>query len=921
LNAFVVLFQHGIELVHDAERRAKVAKKPKTVLSKLKAATTKVIQMQRFNWNEDLLRQSSLAGPQDLLTLSTQMLQKKEIEGKSDLVPEEFKKRTAQIALSITTVLFRYIERGVFAQDQLTLATLLCFSVADTSGGLNSTQLACLLTPPKAAEPSEMPDDTATWLPGRIWTQLKGLEDWALGNFGMEEFLDLADQVSSNQDKWHAWYRHPEPETQRLPGNLKDISRFSFLLVLRAMRLDRIPAALRTHVGEQLGRSFSSPPPFSMLDAYMESSASTPIFFVLFPGVDPTPWVESLGVRFDVCAENGTLSNISMGQGQETPAEATLDRMARLGGWIMLQNIQLMVSWLPRLERKLELASETAAINFRCFLNAEPPPLPYLCNIPESLLQTCIKVANEAPADLKSNLKRALTCFSQEQLDMCNHAAKFRQCLFGLCFFHAVVLGRRRFGQQGWSRPYGFNTGDLKICANVLARYMDRAPEGSDGRGISIPWADLRYIFGEIMYGGHITDFWDRRTNVSYLKAIFNENMLHPGAELAPGFSVPVGTLDHQGYESYVNNSLPRETPILFGLHPNAEVGYLTSTAESILETIAGLRRGTTTIVPNFNAGESGGSIREVLDSLEERLPTGFNLVLSQEKAKPLLGGPSAPYVVVALQEITQMNFLVGEIARSLSELRKGVNGQLNMSQRMEDLAAALSLNQVPGRNLFHLTSWERLAWPSRKNLQDWFFDLEKRVEQLATWEVNMELPKALWLALFNPTAFLTAIKQVVARMKSLPLDSMTVETNVTVYQTPQDLDSSVEKTPVDGAFTYGLYMQGARWMSIEEASAEGLLKDVSGIDCAGAIIDSRPKELLPRMPVLYIKAILVETNWEPTSIGYLRPGPGIYNCPCYNTSFRGHTYLFLATLDTQMPALKWVLAGVALLLSTDEHV
>jgi dynein heavy chain len=33
-----------------------------------------------------------------------------------------------------------------------------------------------------------------------------------------------------------------------------------------------------------------------------------------------------------------------------------------------------------------------------------------------------------------------------------------------------------------------------------------------------IPWEDLRYLFGEIMYGGHITDDWDRRLCRTFLQ-------------------------------------------------------------------------------------------------------------------------------------------------------------------------------------------------------------------------------------------------------------------------------------------------------------------------------------------------------------------------------------------------------------------
>ena len=35
-----------------------------------------------------------------------------------------------------------------------------------------------------------------------------------------------------------------------------------------------------------------------------------------------------------------------------------------------------------------------------------------------------------------------------------------------------------------------------------------------------VPWDDLQYNFGEIMYGGHITDFWDRRITNTYLKVL-----------------------------------------------------------------------------------------------------------------------------------------------------------------------------------------------------------------------------------------------------------------------------------------------------------------------------------------------------------------------------------------------------------------
>lgn len=56
---------------------------------------------------------------------------------------------------------------------------------------------------------------------------------------------------------------------------------------------------------------------------------------------------------------------------------------------------------------------------------------------------------------------------------------------------------------------------------------------------LKVPWDDLRYLFGEIMYGGHITDDWDRRLCRTYLAEYIRPEMLEGDIHLAPGFQIP----------------------------------------------------------------------------------------------------------------------------------------------------------------------------------------------------------------------------------------------------------------------------------------------------------------------------------------------------------------------------------------------
>jgi dynein heavy chain len=117
-------------------------------------------------------------------------------------------------------------------------------------------------------------------------------------------------------------------------------------------------------------------------------------------------------------------------------------------------------------------------------------------------------------------LRRAFSKFDDEQFEKAksHKLTEYKAILFGLCMYHSLIVGRKKFGSQGWSRLYNFNDGDLTICGDVLHNYLTKYDK--------VPYADLAYIYGEIMYGGHITDNWDRRTNNTYLNVLIRPEIL-----------------------------------------------------------------------------------------------------------------------------------------------------------------------------------------------------------------------------------------------------------------------------------------------------------------------------------------------------------------------------------------------------------
>uniref|UniRef100_A0A8U8C9W7 Dynein axonemal heavy chain 17 n=1 Tax=Geospiza parvula TaxID=87175 RepID=A0A8U8C9W7_GEOPR len=751
--------------------------------------------------------------------------------------------RVLSLTDSITFSVFQYTARGLFERDKLTFSAQLTFQILLMNKEIDPAELDFLLRYPAQSgvtSPVEFLSDHA-------WGGIKALSS-------MEEFRNLDRDIEGSAKRWKKFVESECPEKERFPQDWKNKSALQRLCILRALRPDRVPCAIRDFVEEKLGSKYVVGRSLDFATTFEESGPGTPMFFILSPGVDPLKDVEKHGRKLGYTFNHRNLHNVSLGQGQEVVAEQALDVAAKEGHWVILQNIHLVAKWLSSLEKRLEQLGQGSHRDFRVFLSAEPAPCLESHFIPQGILQNSIKITSEAPTGIHANLHKALDNFSQDTLEMCSQEKEFRSILFALCYFHAVVAERRKFGPQGWNRPYPFSTGDLTISVNVLYNYLQASSK--------VPYDDLRYLVGEIMYGGHITDDWDRRLCRTYLEEFIKPEMLEGELCLAPGFPLP-GNMDYNGYHQYIDDALPPESPYLYGLHPNAEIGFLTQRSERLLRTVLELQ-------PRDSS--TGQGVQTLLEEMLEKLPDEFNMAELLARLEE-----RTPYAVVALQECERMNALTAEMRRSLAELELGLKGELTMTSEMETLQNSLFFGTVP-------ESWVRRSYPSMASLGSWFADLLARSSELEAWTRDFSLPSTLWLGgFFNPQALLTAIMQSTARKNRWPLDRMALQCDVT-KKSREDFASA----PREGAYVHGLFMEGARW----DAQA-------------GTITEARLKELTPAMPVVFIRAIPDDKQ----------DARGLYPCPVYKTRQRGPTYVWTFNLKTKEKPSKWVLAGVALLL------
>uniref|UniRef100_A0A8B9BSN7 Dynein axonemal heavy chain 12 n=1 Tax=Anser brachyrhynchus TaxID=132585 RepID=A0A8B9BSN7_9AVES len=668
-------------------------------------------------------------------------------------------KRLRYLTDHFTYNLYCNVCRSLFEKDKLLFSFLLCCNLLMAKNEIERQEFMFLLTGGVGLK-NKYKNPDPSWLPDKSWDELCLI----VSTFSSRN------NVTENIGEWQKIYDSKEPQSFPLPEQWNNtLNELQKMIILRCLRPDKIGPAITTFVTDKLGKKFVEPPPFDLTKSYLDSDSTIPLIFVLSPGADPmsSKYIHKEKMKFQ---------SISLGQGQGPIAMKMIQEGMEEGTWVCLQNCHLAVSWMPVLEKICEeFSSEKCHPAFRLWLTSYPSP-----KFPVTILQNGVKMTNEPPTGLRLNLLQSFLS------DPISDPAFFSGCpekelklLFGVCFFHALVQERRKFGPLGWNIPYGFNESDLRISIRQLQLFINEYSH--------VPFEAVSYLTGECNYGGRVTDDWDRRLLLTMLDDFYNPEIIeNPRYTFSPSgiyYAPPKGT-----YEDYIEfiKSLPfSQEPEVFGLHENVDISkdlqQIKILFESLLLTQGGDIQGT-------SSGGGDSTLSEIADDILSKV---FCLTKYPVRYEESMN-------TVLVQEMERFNNLIRTIRITLINLKKAIKGLVVMDAELEALCGSLLIGKVP-------ENWAKHSYPSLKPLGSYILDFLERLKFLQDW-YELGKPTVFWLSGFYFTqAFLTGAMQNYARKHRIPIDLLGYEFQVI----PQD---TADTAPADGVYIHGLFLDGARW-------------------------------------------------------------------------------------------------------------
>uniref|UniRef100_A0A8D0CSV5 Dynein, axonemal, heavy chain 5 n=1 Tax=Sander lucioperca TaxID=283035 RepID=A0A8D0CSV5_SANLU len=769
-------------------------------------------------------------------------------------------KRIGNIINFLTYQVYCYTARSLYEEHKLLFTLLLALKIDLQARNISHAEVLTFVKGGASLDLNSVESKPRRWILDQTWLNLVQLSS-------LPPFTQILSQVSQNERAWRTWFDHPTPEHAKLPDGYEEkLDTFRKLLLIRSWCPDRTTAQARSYISDSLGQQYAEGLVLDLDAMLAESDNRTPMVCLLSMGSDPTENIERLAKN-----KGAPCRPISMGQGQEVHARRLLANSMTDGGWLLLQNCHLGLDFLDELLETVTAATpESAHKGFRVWLTTDVHP-----RFPITFLQSSIKFTNEPPLGMKAGLKRTFSGVTQDQLEISN-LPQWKPLLYAVAFLHTTVQERRKFGPLGWNIPYEFNQADFTSSMQFVQNHLD---DLDSKRGVN--WSCLRYMLGEVQYGGRVTDDLDKHLLNTFTRVWFSEYTFSDKFCFYKGYSIPGRAKTVQDVLQHIEGLPLVDSPEVFGLHPNADITYQTNLANETLSTIINIQ-------PKDSGGGAGetreASVQRLAGEMLEKLPPDY--VPHQVKGQLQKMGPLQPMNIFLRQEVDRMQRVISIVRSTLTDLKLAIDGTIIMSEDLRDALDCMFDARIP-------RLWLRLSWPSA-TLGFWFSELLERNQQLSGW-ISAGRPNQFWLTgFFNPQGFLTAMRQETTRAnlsRGWALDTVTLSNDVTKMMR-EDV-SAPPPEDIGGVYIYGLFLDGAGW---DRRSAK--------------LSEAPPKVLFTPLPVVHVYAVSAAGG-----VGGGAAAVSLYLCPVYKKPRRTDlNFIFSLQLRSVQPAEHWTLRGAALL-------
>uniref|UniRef100_A0A8D2C9B8 Dynein axonemal heavy chain 14 n=1 Tax=Sus scrofa TaxID=9823 RepID=A0A8D2C9B8_PIG len=709
--------------------------------------------------------------------------------------------------------------------------------------------------------------------------------------------------------------------------NSPEITPFAWFL-----KPERLRNSVKTFITDKIGDEYICRTGINLKESYEASSARTPLVLIHSHG---KLLVNNTLLKFAQELKGTThhVTMISLGRGQAAKAEDLIVKaLTQKEQWVFLQNCHLAASFMPKLCAIVESFNNpdvTIEPEFRLWLSSKSDN-----SFPVPVLQRSLKIAVENPQGLKNNLLETFGYsgsgeVTEEILEKSDCGPWWKKLLFSLCFFNALINERKTYGILGWNIAYAFSPSDLEVAIKVLANALSAWP--------SVPWQTLRYLLGEVVYGGRVTDSWDRRCLNTLLYKFCNPTMLKDDFSFSTD-EFPCPGLDPPGVHGSVSHSLD----------------FFRSGEQSddklVMEILADMLTRLPLSVEKEESAGTPGTLKCVMFS-----PIWESVCKNLKGYDPFI---HCVLLTFLIQEIERFDKLLCVVHKSLKDLQLAVKGEIILNQELEEIYHSFLSTRVPAL-------WQKYAYKSSKPLGSWVNDLIQRLNFFNTWakmahtaihhrymrlittwkhpapspshhprhpteqknEFFEGFPARYWLpAFFFPQAFLISVLQDYGRAQGISTDALTFTHHV--ISEPIDLKDDEFSVIIqkklnivrrafkgmdpthNGVHIFGLFIEGARW-NHEEKILE----------------DSLPCEICCDFPEIHFLPTKISTE-SPNAPEQTESELYTFECPVYQTPERSRTWTtaglasnFLTSvyLSTKKPPSHWITLQVALLCEKDE--